>query len=67
MTWYLRSMRDHDTHHGQLGAEDTVTASCGVRFTPWPLPYDRVSLPGYPHDRDQICPACDTHHRKAAR
>ncbi|MBV9030934.1 MAG: hypothetical protein JO364_11670 [Pseudonocardiales bacterium] len=67
MTWYLRSMGDHDTHHGELGAEGTVAASCGVRFTPLPLPYSRVSLPGYPQDRDQVCPACDTRRREAAR
>ncbi|MGH3685884.1 MAG: hypothetical protein ACRDQY_21830 [Pseudonocardiaceae bacterium] len=60
VTWYLRSTSDRDTHHGELGADGTVAAACGVRFAPRPLPYDRVSLPGYPQDRDQICPQCDT-------
>ncbi|MGH3709875.1 MAG: hypothetical protein ACRDRQ_17600 [Pseudonocardiaceae bacterium] len=60
MTWYLQSTSDRDTHHGELGADGMVAASCGVRFAPRPLPYGRVSLPGYPQDRDQICPECDT-------
>ncbi|MGH3773910.1 MAG: hypothetical protein ACRDRW_21385 [Pseudonocardiaceae bacterium] len=60
MSWYLRSRADHDTHHGELGPDGVVVAACGVRFTPLPLPFGRVSLPGYPQDRDQICPACDT-------
>lgn len=64
MTWYLRSMGDQDTHEGELGAKGTVAASCGVRFTPLPLPYDRVSLPGYPQDRDQICPTCETRRKQ---
>lgn len=67
VTWYLRSTKDHDTHHGELGAEGTVVASCGVRFRPFPLPYDRVSLPGYPQDRDQICSACETRRKQGAR
>ncbi|MGH3427630.1 MAG: hypothetical protein ACRDQZ_08695 [Mycobacteriales bacterium] len=60
-------MGDHDTHRGELGAEGTVAAACGVRFAPLPLPFDRVSLPGYPYDRDQACPACDTRRREGAR
>ncbi|MGH3686416.1 MAG: hypothetical protein ACRDRU_18615 [Pseudonocardiaceae bacterium] len=67
MTWYLRSKADRDTHHGELGPEGTVAALCGVRFTPIPLPYDRVSLPGYPQDRDQTCPECDTRRKQGAR
>ncbi|MGH3769875.1 MAG: hypothetical protein ACRDRW_00500 [Pseudonocardiaceae bacterium] len=63
MTWYLRSKADHDTHHGEL-AEGVVVAACGVRFTPIPLPYARVSLPGYPQDRDQICPECEVIRRE---
>jgi hypothetical protein len=38
MTSYLRSIDDHDTHHGELTASGTVTASCGIRFKPRPLP-----------------------------
>ncbi|MGH3755448.1 MAG: hypothetical protein ACRDRP_22685 [Pseudonocardiaceae bacterium] len=60
-------MGDHDTHHGELSAKGTVGALCGVRFVPLPLPFGRVSLPGYPQDRDQICPACDIRRKKGAR
>jgi hypothetical protein len=67
VTWYLRSMDDHDTHRGELAADGTVTAACGVRFQPRPLPLGRVSLPGHPYDRDQVCPACDTRRREGAR
>ncbi|MGB6164381.1 MAG: hypothetical protein WCF33_09785 [Pseudonocardiaceae bacterium] len=67
MTWYLRSKKDHDTHHGERGADGTVGASCGVRFVPLTLPYGRVSLPGYPQDRDQICPTCDLRRRRGTR
>ncbi|MGB6162432.1 MAG: hypothetical protein WBF75_07655 [Pseudonocardiaceae bacterium] len=67
MTWYLRSKDDHDTHHGELGADGTVGASCGVRFTPVALPYGRVSLPGYPQDREQTCPTCDLRRRRGTR
>lgn len=55
------------THHGVLGPDGTVTASCGVTFRPRPLPYGRASLPGYPQDPDQICPACETHRKAGAR
>jgi hypothetical protein len=67
MIWYLRSKKDHDIHHGERGADGTVGASRGVRFLPLPLPYGRVSLSGYPHDRDQICPTCDLRRRAGAR
>lgn len=60
MTWFLRSIGDHDTHRGELACDGIVTASCGATFIPRPLPHGRVSLPGYPYDRAQICPACDT-------
>ena len=66
-TWYLRSKDDHDTHHGERGADGTVGASCGVRFTPVALPYGRVSLPGYPQDREQTCPTCDFRRRAGTR
>lgn len=67
MTWYLRSKGDHDTHHGELSADGTVLARCGVRFAPLGLPLGRVSLPGYPQDHDQVCPACDLHRKDGAR
>lgn len=59
VTWYLRSGGDHDTHRGELRANGTVTASCGVEFVPRPLVFGRgPGLPGYPPDPDQVCPAC---------
>ncbi|MBV9030470.1 MAG: hypothetical protein JO364_09190 [Pseudonocardiales bacterium] len=67
VSWYLRSRGDRDTHHGVLGPDGTVAAACGVRFPPLRLPYDRLSLPGYPQDRDQICPDCDSRRREGAR
>ena len=42
MTWYLRSIGDHDTHCGALRpADGTVAALCGVTFVPRPLPFGR--------------------------
>lgn len=67
VTWYLRSMDDHDTHQGELGADGTVTSSCGLKFEPRPLPLGRVSLRGYPPDPDQICPVCDIRRKEGAR
>lgn len=59
MSWYLRSVRDRDTHRAeQLRANGTVVAECGVEFMPRPLPFGRIALPGNPLDPDQICPAC---------
>ncbi|MGH4000872.1 MAG: hypothetical protein ACRDTJ_25800 [Pseudonocardiaceae bacterium] len=60
MSWYLRSMADHDTHRaGTLRPDSTVAAECGVRFRPLRLPLGRLALPGHPYDHDQICPTCD--------
>ncbi|MGH3824150.1 MAG: hypothetical protein ACRDRA_15170 [Pseudonocardiaceae bacterium] len=36
MSWHLRSLGDHDTHHGELRGDGTVLARCGALFTPWP-------------------------------
>jgi len=58
VNWYLQSMSDADTHRGQLNADGTVTAVCGLRFRPIELPLGGVSLPGYPPDPDQVCPGC---------
>lgn len=65
MSWYVRSLGDHDTHRGVLNpAAGTVTAACGVTFTPRLLP---LALPGAgdPPDPDQICPDC--HRVKATK
>jgi hypothetical protein len=51
-------MADRDTHRGELNSDGIVLALCGIRFEPRQLPFDRVSLPGHPQDRDQICPDC---------
>lgn len=58
MSWYLRTASDADTHCGELRPDGMVAARCGVVFVPKPLPSDRIALPGYPQDRDQICPKC---------
>jgi hypothetical protein len=57
-SWYLQSMGDADTHRGELNSDGTVSAVCGVCFRPIELPYEGVSLPGYPLDPEQVCPAC---------
>lgn len=38
MAWYLRSIRDRDTHRGEITADGQVTATCGAVFTPYLLP-----------------------------
>lgn len=59
MSWYLRSIRDRDTHRAeQLRTNGTVVADCGVEFVPRLLPFGRIALRGNPLDPDQICPAC---------
>ncbi len=50
-------MADHDTHRGELNPDGTVVARCGIRFPPRLLP-GGLALPGYPQDREQICPEC---------
>ena len=66
MSWYLRSISDHDTHCGELATDGTVTATCGLTFRPKTLPRGRLSLLGHPYDRAQICPACDPHRNGGA-
>lgn len=69
VTWYLRSLSDHDTHRGRIRDDGTVLACCGVSFTPRPTlrvegppPGELVAagpaLKGNPPDPDQICPEC---------
>jgi hypothetical protein len=60
MTWYLRSLGDHDTHRGALRpAEGTVTALCGVTFVLRVLPFGHdLGFSGSPPDPEQVCPAC---------
>lgn len=69
MSWFLRSLSDHDTHEGELRGDGTVLAHCGLRFTPRPtlrvagpspaeLVAGPLALKGSPPDPDQICPVC---------
>lgn len=69
MTWFLRSLGDHDTHQGQLGSDGTVRAVCGAMFRPRPtlrvegpspgeLVEGPLALRGNPPDPEQICSAC---------
>ena len=61
MQWFLRSMADHDTHRGNYStATRSVHASCGLEFIPRRLGVrgDRLALPGWPPDPEQICPDC---------
>lgn len=69
MSWYLRSLGDHDTHHGSLREDGTVLARCGVSFTPRPtlqvvgpppgqLVTGGLALTGSPPDPDETCPQC---------
>jgi hypothetical protein len=55
MTWYRRSMNDHDTHRGHL-RRGRVMAVCGVEFSPlraWRK--SGSALPGEPPDPEQVC------------
>jgi hypothetical protein len=68
LSWYLRSLADHDTHRGRLSADGAVIALSGARFIPKPAvrvvgePPGRLvdgppelALPPVP---EQVCPAC---------
>lgn len=57
MSWYLQSIKDHDTHRGLL-ARGQVDAVCGIRFRPLTLEWGRTSLPGPPVDPMQVCRDC---------
>ncbi len=69
MSWYQRSLGDHDTHRGDLREDGTVLAQCGVSFTPRPtlrvvrlppgeLVTGDLALGGSPPDPEQVCPEC---------
>lgn len=58
MTWYRRSLSDHDTHRGHL-RRGRVLAVCEVEFSPlraWRK--SGSALPGEPPDPAQVCPEC---------
>lgn len=58
-TWYLRSLRDHDTHRGDYDLDKhLVTARCGEVFKPTPLALGGRGLPHPPLDPAQVCPQC---------
>lgn len=69
LTWFLRSLGDHDTHQGQLRDDGSVIACCGASFIPRPtlkvvgpppgnLAIGELALRGSPSDPDQICRQC---------
>lgn len=69
LTWYLRSVGDHDTHCGRMCDDGTVLARCGALFAPRPtlqvvgpppgqLVTGPPALKGSPSDPDQVCPQC---------
>lgn len=60
MRWYLRSLADRDTHHGEYSATTrSVHARCGIEFVPLKLADGGpLALPDNPPDPDQICPQC---------
>jgi hypothetical protein len=69
LSWYLRSLSDHDTHHGSMRHDGTVLARCGASFTPKPtlkvvgpppgqLVEGPAALRGYPKEPSQVCPEC---------
>ena len=69
MSWFLRSLGDHDTHEGELRGDGTVLARCGLSFTPRPtlrvagpppgeLVAGPLALKGSPPDPAQVCPDC---------
>ncbi|MGH3898773.1 MAG: hypothetical protein ACRDTA_11080 [Pseudonocardiaceae bacterium] len=59
MSWYLRSLGDHDTHRGSYSiVTRSVHSVCGVEFVPRRLLPGGPALPGHPQDPDQVCPQC---------
>lgn len=59
MSWYLRSMGDHDTHRGQYSiATRSVHAVCGEEFVPLKLATGAPLVLGSPPDPAQVCPDC---------
>jgi hypothetical protein len=66
--WALRTMGDLDTHLCQIEA-GTAYSVCGLQFPPKALGCngDRLSLPGWPPDPDQICQQCQKAAQDARR
>ena len=69
LRWFLRSLGDHDTHHGTINGDGTVLARCGALFIPRPtlrivgpppgtLVTGDLALKGNPPDPGQVCPEC---------
>lgn len=56
MIWYLRSLRDGDTHFGEWQPNGYVTAKCGLHFEL--AAHNYPGLSGEPPDPEQSCPAC---------
>jgi hypothetical protein len=51
VSWYLRSMADHDTHRGNYSVVTrSVHALCGIEFVAKELPLGGPALPGSPLD-----------------
>ncbi|HET9118692.1 MAG TPA: hypothetical protein VFN75_11565 [Pseudonocardiaceae bacterium] len=72
MNWYLRSLRDADTHRGRMDPTGAVEALCGAVFVPRPtlrvvgpgpgrLVDGPPALTGNPPDPGQVCPQCREH------
>jgi hypothetical protein len=70
LRWYLRSLRDGDTHRGRIDRTETVEALCGAVFVPRPtlrvegpgpgrLVNGPLALTGNPPD--PACPTCRDH------
>jgi hypothetical protein len=60
MSWYLRSLGDHDTHRGTYSITTrSVHAACGTEFEPLKQSNGApIVLSRDPRDRDQICQEC---------
>lgn len=52
MTWFVASLRDHDTHLGGNLTDATVTVLCGYSFRPL------AKLNGPPPDPPQVRATC---------
>jgi hypothetical protein len=72
LRWYLRSLRDGDTHRGRIDRTGVVKALCDAEFVPRPtlrvegpgpgrLVNGPLALSGSPPDPKQACPACRDH------
>jgi hypothetical protein len=62
--WFVRSLADQDTHRGSYSpVTRSVHSICGAEFVPMKLGLrgDRLALPGWPPDPQQICVHCAAH------